>query len=166
MKLNSDSSVTFKPSNVLEITSGTVSLIKSLKKDTHTVSTVNVLDGATFIDGGLLENSIILEKPNTSKQDLKNEIMFAEKNINSALESIDGTEIDSNKFWSTSVAKDTYNKAIDVAKAVLNNESSSTQQSLDAISELKIASLRFNLRNRQGKIMLLKFLHTKNWLML
>ena len=87
----------------------------------------------------LLENSIILEKPNTSKQDLKNEIMFAEKNINSALESIDGTEIDSNKFWSTSVAKDTYNKAIDVAKAVLNNESSSTQQSLDAISELKIA---------------------------
>ncbi len=56
--------------------------------------------------------------------------MFAEKNINSALESIDGTEIDSNKFWSTSVAKDTYNKAIDVAKAVLNNESSSTQQSL------------------------------------
>lgn len=79
MKLNSDSSVTFKPSNVLEITSGTVSLIKSLKKDTHTVSTVNVLDGATFIDGGLLENSIILEKPNTSKQDLKNEIMFAEK---------------------------------------------------------------------------------------
>ena len=151
MKLNSDSSVTFKPSNVLEITSGTVSLIKSLKKDTHTVSTVNVLDGATFIDGGLLENSIILEKPNTSKQDLKNEIMFAEKNINSALESIDGTEIDSNKFWSTSVAKDTYNKAIDVAKAVLNNESSSTQQSLDAISELKIASLRFNSSKQTGK---------------
>lgn len=92
--------------------------------------------------------------------------MFAEKNINSALESIDGTEIDSNKFWSTSVAKDTYNKAIDVAKAVLNNESSSTQQSLDAISELKIASLRFNSSKQTGKIMLLKFLHTKNWLML